>query len=349
MEMLNGTTQAVTNFRRPAIEWPTIALCLVIYGGWAALTFFHSVIPWPLLALGGGWIVAWHMSLQHEVLHGHPTRRRRLNDLIGFPPLTLWLPYQIYRVAHLRHHRNKYLTDPLEDPESYYLTPERFGRLGSAARAFLRFRNTFFGRITVGAMRGTVLFLWVHLGFCLRGNRAELRIWLPHLLGVVVILGWVCGICHMAAWAYVLCFVIPSRSLASIRSFAEHRAAETHAERTAIVENAPILGLLFLYNNLHAVHHERPGLPWYQIPAYYRAHRAAIITANGGLVYDGYADVVARYLVTPHHEGPHPGDETPRMELPHPRLRFLGRAWGPQARAGYPSAEASSSKVSTAS
>jgi fatty acid desaturase len=342
--METETSERATAFRRPAIEWPTLVLCIVIYAGWGALTFFHARIAWPLLALGGGWCVAWHMSLQHEVLHGHPTRIRWINDAIGFPPLTLWLPYMIYRPLHLRHHRNEHLTDPLEDPESYYLTAERFGRLGPPARAFLRLRNTFPGRITFGALRSILLFLWHHLGLALRGNRGEQRIWAPHLLGVAVILGWVCGVCHMTIWMYVFCFVIPSRSLASIRSFAEHRAAANHAERTAIVENAPVLGLLFLYNNLHAVHHERPGLPWYRIPAHYRAHRAAIIAANGGLVYDGYADVVRRYLVTPHHEGPHPGAEHARAALPPPRLRRRR----PQARTGYPSAEASVSKSSTA-
>jgi fatty acid desaturase len=319
------TSERVVRFPLPAIEWPTVALACAIYLGWGALTFFHAVIPWPLLALGGGWFVAWHMSIQHEVLHGHPTRYRWLNDAIGFPPLTLWLPYWVYRAIHLRHHRNEYLTDPLEDPETYYLTPERFGRLGPPARAFLRFRNTFFGRITFGALRGIVLFLWAHLGLCLRGNRAELRVWVPHLVGVAAVLVWVCGVCHMSVWMYVLCFVIPSRSLASIRSFAEHRAADHQAERTAIVENAPILGLLFLYNNLHAVHHDRPGLPWYRIPAYYRAHREAIIAANGGLVYDGYADVIGRYLLTPHHLGPHPGDAVPRAALPGRRAKFSPR------------------------
>jgi fatty acid desaturase len=102
---------------------------------------------------------------------------------------------------------------------------------------------------------------------------------------------------------------------------------------------------LFLYNNLHAVHHDRPGLPWYRIPAYYRANREAIVTANGGLVYNGYADVIGRYLLTPHHEGPHPGYATPRAALPHPRLRRRR----PQLRTGYPSAEASVSKANTAS
>ena len=34
--------------------------------------------------------------------------------------------------------------------------------------------------------------------------------------------------------------------------------AERVAERTAIVENAPVLGVLFLFNNLHAAHHAEP-------------------------------------------------------------------------------------------
>jgi fatty acid desaturase len=107
--------------------------------------------------------------------------------------------------------------------------------------------------------------------------------------------------------------------LASIRSFAEHRAAPDHAERTAIVEHAPVLGLLFLYNNLHAVHHDAPGLPWYRIPSFYRTHRAEIIRANGGLVYNGYLDVARRYLTTPHHRGPHPGFAAMRAPLPQGR------------------------------
>jgi len=287
-------------------EFPTLLLAAIIYGVWTGITFFHAAIPWPLLVAAGGWILAWQMSLQHEVMHGHPTASRGLNDVLGFPPLTLWLPYKIYRRLHLRHHRDAFLTDPLEDPESYYITPERFRRLSQPARAALRFRNTFFGRITYGAYRSIFLFLWAEAKRCVR-HRAEQRIWRAHLAGVAVILFWVCGICHMSLLTYLLCFVLPSRSLASIRAFAEHRAASAPEHRTAIVENAPILGLLFLYNNFHAVHHNRPGLPWYKLPAAYRANRTQIITANGGLVYNGYWDVIRRYTLAAHHAGPHPG------------------------------------------
>lgn len=299
-----------------AIEWPTLGLCLLIYGGWAALTFYNHHIPLPFLAALGGWLLAWQMSLQHEVMHGHPTRWRWFNDALGFPPLTLWLPYRLYRASHLRHHRDAHLTDPLEDPESYYLTEERFGRLGPWARACLRFSHTFPGRVTFGALRGMLVFLCLQARACWRGEGAARRIWLAHLLGGAAVLTWVCWVCGMPFWLYCVCFVMPSRMLAAIRSFAEHRAAPAPGERSAIVENAPILGLLFLYNNLHAVHHERPGLPWYRIPADYRARRAAILRENGGLVYNGYADVARRYWFTPHHTGSHPGFSASRAPLP---------------------------------
>jgi fatty acid desaturase len=95
-------------------------------------------------------------------------------------------------------------------------------------------------------------------------------------------------------------------SLAMVRSFAEHRASSEANERTAIVENAKILGPLFLFNNLHAAHHLRGGLPWYQIPTFYRLNRAALIERNGGLVYNSYVEVARRYLLKPH-DGPlHP-------------------------------------------
>ena len=79
-------------------------------------------------------------------------------------------------------------------------------------------------------------------------------------------------------------------------------------ERVVIrpVENAPILGLLFLNNNLHVAHHLRFGLPWYQIPEFYRLNREALVRRNGGLVYDGYFDVFRRYGLAPHDRLVHP-------------------------------------------
>ncbi|MFV3597992.1 hypothetical protein ACNJGJ_21065, partial [Mycobacterium tuberculosis] len=61
------------------IEWPTMAIVTLIYGGWLALTWWHAALPAPVILIAGGWLVAWHGSLQHETIHGHPTRWRVVN------------------------------------------------------------------------------------------------------------------------------------------------------------------------------------------------------------------------------------------------------------------------------
>jgi len=48
-------------------------------------------------------------------------------------PLSLWLPSIAYRRNHLVHHNNERLTDPLDDPESYYSDPESWSHLSAAA------------------------------------------------------------------------------------------------------------------------------------------------------------------------------------------------------------------------
>jgi len=290
-----------------SMELPTWGLIAVIYGGWLALTYNYNVLPWWVLLPLGAWLTAWHMSLQHEVLHGHPTRSQRVNDLIGMPPLSLWLPYEIYRVEHLRHHREPYLTDPLEDTESYYVTPEDWARRTPLHRALTILCNTMAGRILVGPARSMIGFLMREAGRVWRGEGRARGIWARHLVACAAVVWWLVAVCDVPLPGYVVLFVYPGYMLALIRSFAEHRAASLPAHRTAIVENTPVFGLLFLHNNLHVVHHQRPNLPWYEIPRLYRAHRDALIAGNGGLVYDGYLDVARRHLVTPHHAPVHPG------------------------------------------
>ena len=311
----HSDTQAPAALHRPRhfperTEWPTLVLALCIYGGWALLTFFHARLPWWVLLPAGSWLIAWHMSLQHEVLHGHPTRHRWINDAIGFVPLALWLPYARYRAQHLSHHDGLSLTDPVQDPESYYITAERLRRSAAPIRLLRRACNTLLGRLALGPALSISAFLCGELRIVLRDGAAR-RTWAMHAIAVGLILAWLILVCRMPLAHYVLLFLYPGMALALLRSFAEHRAAEAHDHRTAIVENTPVLGLLFLYNNLHVVHHLRPGLPWYRIPAAYRVDRDAILRLNGGLIYDGYLDVARRFLLRQHDSLAHP--ETPDL------------------------------------
>lgn len=288
------------------VEWPTLLLAIFIYTAWFLLTYYWASIPYIILFVAGGWLLAWHGSLQHEVLHGHPTRFRRVNDLIGWFPIALWLPYPLYKRAHLKHHNDEWLTDPIEDPESYYMTGDAWNRTGAFGRLVTRLDNTLAGRLIIGPLVSLVT-LWGHeILHMLRGNFRNAGLWIVHLLGCAAALYWVLAICNMPAWVYLTAFVYAGMAFTRMRSFAEHQYAGVKEERTAIVENSTAFGLLFLYNNLHIVHHSKPAVPWYKIPALYRANRDVWIKLNGGLVYNGYFDVARRYLFRTHHEPSHP-------------------------------------------
>lgn len=288
------------------IEWQTVVLALVIYGGFLGLTWFWQSVPLAVVIALGGWLIAWHGSLQHEVIHGHPTRNRSINDAIGWPPLSLWLPYAIYREGHLTHHRDEHLTDPIEDPESSYLTQAGWDRLGLVGRSLARWNSTLFGRLILGPLVMIVSFLAQEAALLLEGDRARSNFWIRHAIGVAAVLVWVIAVCGMPLWLYLFGFVYVGAALTRLRSYAEHRYADHHDERTAIVENSTFFGLLFLYNNLHVLHHQRPGVPWYRIPALYQRHKQTLVLINGGLIYDGYLDVARRYFFRPHDDLRHP-------------------------------------------
>ena len=293
------------------LEWPTLALIVLIYGGWLAITWYATVLPWWLVTLIGSILIAWHSSLQHELIHGHPTPWRTINRALAFPPLSLWLPFELYRRSHLVHHRDERLTDPLDDPESYYWTQEHWERLGAFGRLLIHLQTTLLGRLMIGPAWNIGHFLNAEFRLVLGPKHANIRVWMIHIIGCAAVLWWVHTVCGLSLPFYFFAIVYPGTSLLLVRSFAEHRAANGIAERTAIVENAPVFGLLFLYNNLHAAHHAEPMMPWYEIPAWYRVNRARLLEENGGLVYDGYLDVARRYFLRRHDRPEHPTNRAP--------------------------------------
>ena len=99
-------------YTRRAIEWPTVALIALVYLVIATLVWFHASLPWWLLLPVGAYFAGLHSSLQHEVLHGHPTGSRLLNEALVFVTPHFWLPYPRYRDTHLTHHNDRHLTDP---------------------------------------------------------------------------------------------------------------------------------------------------------------------------------------------------------------------------------------------
>jgi len=181
------------------VEWPTLVLAALIYGGWALATLFRDRLPLLLLAAIGGWLMAWHGSLQHEVIHGHPTPWRRLNTALAFAPLSLWLPFEAYRRSHLAHHATEHLTDPAHDPESRYAA-------AWLDRALLWPQATLLGRLVLGPVLEVGRFL---AGAIAGRGRMDLRAWALHAMAVAAILAWLHFVCAMSLGQYLLCFVYP--------------------------------------------------------------------------------------------------------------------------------------------
>jgi len=276
------------------IEWPTLLVALSIYGSYALLTLNYHRLPLLGVFPLAGFVIAWHGSLQHEVVHGHPTPWRRFNKLLVFPSLWLWLPFGCYRRTHLVHHRDEFLTDPSQDPESYYLYPQNWQALPKILRAALVVLNTSIGRLVFGPVFSLIGFAGEQLRR-LRQGHFETRAWLQHGAGCVLVLYWVMGICQIPLWEYLLVFAYPGLALTLLRSYAEHQARPAVSERTTAVEAGWLMSLLYLNNNLHPMHHERPGLAWYRLPQAWRENRTRLLNANGGNCYPGYARLIAAY------------------------------------------------------
>ncbi|MFQ6022845.1 MAG: fatty acid desaturase [Acidiferrobacterales bacterium] len=280
-------------------EWPTFVVAASIYAGFAVLTWHYHALPWWLVLACGGYLVAWHGSLQHEAVHGHPTRWSWVNELIVFPSLWLWMPYRLYRAMHLAHHAVESLTDPFEDPESFYLAPQAWARKGPVSRAFYWAHNTSWGRLLLGPFYVSWRLLAGQTRRLFQGDTTHLSAWLLHGVGCTLVLVWVLGVCRIPVIEYLGLFVYPGIALTLLRSFLEHQALEETDHRTVIVEAGPLMSLLYLNNNLHASHHNEPHLPWYQLPKRYREQRADVLARNGSYRYRGYGEVIARYLFRP--------------------------------------------------
>jgi fatty acid desaturase len=308
---------------RAGIEWPTVLLALGCHGLWLAM----GLLAWPsypAVALGFmALTVALQSSLMHEVLHGHPTRNALVNEAFVFLPLGLVWPFRRFKTLHLRHHADERLTDPLDDPESYYQALWRHEEMPAAMKLLLRVNNTMAGRFVLGPWLSSIGFMIDDFRQGLAGDRAIRKAWLLHAIGLAIVLPVVSLWFGIPLWLYLLVPAWLGQSLIAIRTFAEHQWSERPEGRTIIVERSP-LAFLFLNNNLHFVHHKKPTVAWYRLPKLFRDDRAKWLKANNGYVYPNYLALVKAYAFKA------------KEPVVHPVLRRQpepGRAFKPRVRA----------------
>ena len=280
----------------PQMEWPTLGMLVLAYGGWVTA----GVLVWPespasalvLMTL----FTVLHSSLVHEALHGHPTRYPWLNELLVSVPLGLVWPYRRFRALHLRHHVNALLTDPEEDPESAYWESSRYRRFSHWRRRMLIVNNTLLGRMVLGPGLSAAALVMRDLRGLRDSPRALLLAWGLHAVGVALVLALLHRGFGIGAGVYLVTVVWGSFALLALRTYAEHRWHPDPQARCIIVESTP-LAWLYLNNNLHLVHHRYPGVAWYKLPGIYQAYRDHWSEMSGGYVYRGYWPLFRAYAM----------------------------------------------------
>jgi fatty acid desaturase len=295
------TTVTVPN---NAPEWPTVFVMIATYATWIAGTSVVYAAS-PLMGiLLTGFFIAQFSSLQHETLHGHPFRWLWLNAALATPAVTLTVPYGRFRDTHLAHHHDPILTDPYDDPESNFMDPAVWANLPRAVQLLLLINNTLLGRMVIGPWLGGLVWLQGEARLMLAGDRAVLRDWALHMLGLIPVVGWL-WVAAMPWWAYLLAAWI-GHGLLKLRTYLEHRAHDLARARTVIIEDNGPFALLFLNNNFHAVHHMHPHAPWYKLPALYAVNLEHYQRRNEGYVYRSYLQVIRSYLLRVKDPVPHP-------------------------------------------
>jgi fatty acid desaturase len=306
-----------------AVEWPTVGLALGCYVAWAAVGFFLWPLYPTLSLIALGILLALQSSLMHEIAHGHPTRNGRVNEAFAFLPVGLAWPYRRFKALHLRHHADERLTDPFDDPESYYRALWHHEQLPEAVRLLLKLNNTMVGRFVLGPWLASVGFFIGDAKLVFNGDKPVQTAWALHAAGLVIVLPIIIFGFGIPLWLYVLVPVWLGQAIISIRTFAEHQWSERPEGRTIIVERSP-LSLLFLNNNLHFVHHKVPTVAWYRLPKLFREKREEWVGMNHGYVVPNYFALLKHFAFKA------------KEPVAHPALRRVpeaGAAFRPRMRA----------------
>jgi fatty acid desaturase len=283
---------------KEAGEWRTLAVVIAVYGLTVLTVLRYDVLtPWlavPMLAVLG----AWHLSMQHEVLHGHPFKNQFLNDAIGGIPVTLWIPYLAFKKDHYEHHLSD-LTNPALDNESYYVSQEQWDKAGRIRRAAWTANRTILFRMFVWTIVSTITYVLSVLKRAVRGEKGDRLAVALHVVGLVFVV-YLVSLSSMPLWQFALGTTYGGRILNAIRPFPEHKYQSGVETRTAMIMAGRFMSLLMLNNNLHVAHHDEPGVPWYRYDTLMQRVNAVQRARDAGVLYEGgYAEVFRRFSFTP--------------------------------------------------
>ncbi len=286
-------------------DWRTLMLLTLVYGLWGCLVFGAHGVPELATALVLTPLLTLFSSLQHELLHGHPFRRRIFNHMLGSVPIGVIVPYLRFRDTHLEHHRDTQLCDPYDDPESWYQMRSEWERRGKFSKRLFNFNNMLAGRMLIGPFIGMTGFVLWDIKRIRAGQYHIAWKWLAHFATLVPLVTLIGFFGTISVWMYLVAAYL-GMSLLMVRTFLEHQAHEKARGRSVIIESRGLFSFLFLNNSLHAVHHAHPKVAWYRLPELYQRNRERFLQMNEGYQLASYGEVFRRFFLKQKEPVPYP-------------------------------------------
>ncbi len=281
-------------------DWRTLIIAALVYVGWFATVFTHKQLPWWATFALLTWFGAWHLSLQHELVHGHPFQNPKFNAALASLSVTLWVPFLSFKRDHISHH-NTTLTHPELDTESYYSLPEKWQKSNRLLRTIYWANRTLAFRLTVWSVFSAVQYFVADAWRAIRNVDNARSAWLLHIPALIAVTFLVTQAADMSVLEYLVGGVFGSHSLNMMRSFSEHKTLGNETTRTAMIDAGWLMSILMLNNNLHIAHHDEPSTPGYLGPetaerttAYERAEKI------DSLYKGGYGEIIRRFTFKPY-------------------------------------------------
>jgi fatty acid desaturase len=263
----------------------------------------HSLPAALVVLVVAGLATPFHAALLHEAIHGKLLKGEPANRLAGRALATCFgIAFEVVRYGHLAHHRfNRHALDRPDVLEG-----------GKSMAARLGFYANLLGGVYALEVASTLLSLLPRsvllqrigrlakgepsLVAVIRGMQravADVRLTRARVdcLAVIALYG-LAAFLYGAAWPLLLIVVGLRGLIVSLFDNAPHYGTPPSSHAHVFNTYLPRWAALAMLNqNLHGVHHRRPGLPWQALPQSFAAD---------GIAYDGaFAGAVLRQFRGP--------------------------------------------------
>ena len=251
MSVLDVRAVRPFELREGETAWPTVALCLAALTAQGASTAaaLDGLFPVAGAVFVNSACAYVQFTVLHDATHRSLSRVKWVNDGFGWlATLVLWGPFEAIKRNHLHHHAHT--NDPEHDPD-FWVAGETW--LSTGLRCLTTLQAHY----------------WSYLTRLRRRDAAYARA----LFTLALILA-----AHVWAWReghlrdILLYWTLPAQlGVAALAVTFDYWPHRPHTARGRLRDTANILPAwldpFFLCQNLHAIHHLFPQLPWYRYRA----------------------------------------------------------------------------------